>query len=168
MNPQTLVDLYRHMEWADAAVWRAALECDQAKTDAKLRDYLYHVHVVQRAFLRTWRGEEIAAPFPTFDDLEELAAWGRSYYPEAHDHLATLTDEDLARPMPLAWAERITKLLGQSPAETTLGDTVLQVAMHTAYHRGQANARLRQLEGTPPLVDYIAWVWFGRPAADWP
>ena len=28
--------------------------------------------------------------------------------------------------------------------------------------------RLREVGGTPPLVDYIAWVWFSRPDAPWP
>ena len=42
-----------------------------------------------------------------------------------------------------------------------------QVASHSTYHRGQVNARLREVGGTPPLVDYIAWIWFGRPAPNW-
>ncbi len=42
-----------------------------------------------------------------------------------------------------------------------------QVANHSTYHRGQVNRSLRQLGGEPPLVDYIAWVWFGKPKAEW-
>jgi uncharacterized damage-inducible protein DinB len=49
----------------------------------------------------------------------------------------------------------------------TLAETMLQVASHSTYHRGQVNARLRELAGEPPLVDYIAWIWFGRPAPEW-
>ena len=48
----------------------------------------------------------------------------------------------------------------------TLAETALQVAMHSTYHRGQVNARLRQIGGEPPLVDFIAWIWFGRPAPE--
>jgi uncharacterized damage-inducible protein DinB len=44
---------------------------------------------------------------------------------------------------------------------------MFQVTSHSTHHRGQVNARLRALGGEPPLVDYIAWVWFGKPAADW-
>ena len=51
---------------------------------------------------------------------------------------------------------------------TTVGETTLQVPMHTVYHRGQVNARVRALGGEPPLVDYIAWLWLGRPAPEWP
>lgn len=35
------------------------------------------------------------------------------------------------------------------------------------YHRGQVNTWLRELGLEPPLVDFIAWVWFGKPAPDW-
>lgn len=48
-----------------------------------------------------------------------------------------------------------------------LGETMIQVAMHSQYHRGQINTRLRELGAEPPLVDYIAWIWFGRPDAAW-
>jgi uncharacterized damage-inducible protein DinB len=44
---------------------------------------------------------------------------------------------------------------------------MIQVATHSTYHRGQVNARLREVGGEPPLVDYIAWIWFGRPAPEW-
>jgi uncharacterized damage-inducible protein DinB len=70
--------------------------------------------------------------------------------------------------MPLPWAGMVEQALGHPPGMTTMGETVLQVALHTLYHRGQVNMRLRELGGTPPLVDYIAWLWFGRPGASWP
>ena len=49
-----------------------------------------------------------------------------------------------------------------------MAETCLQVCSHSTYHRGQVNARLREIGAEPPLVDYIAWLWFERPAADWP
>ena len=47
-------------------------------------------------------------------------------------------------------------------------DTVLQVVLHTTYHRGQINLRLRELGVEPPLTEYFVWTWRGKPAADWP
>jgi len=44
---------------------------------------------------------------------------------------------------------------------------MLQVPLHSQYHRGQINARLRAVGGEPPRVDYIVWVWLGRPGAHW-
>jgi uncharacterized damage-inducible protein DinB len=168
MNAQTLADLYRHMEWADAAVWTATLACPAATMDAKLRGTLDHVHHVQRAFLRIWRGEPRHTPYPTFEEASALMTWARSYYGEAHAHLQGLTDEDLAQVLPVPWASMVEAILGRAPAPTTVGETVLQVTLHSLHHRGQATARLREVGGAPPLVDYIAWVWFGRPSAQWP
>ena len=168
MNAATLSDLFRHMEWADAAVWGSVLASTQVSSDAKLQEYLYHLHVVQRAFLRVWRGEPREAPYPTFGEAAALLQWGRAYYSEAHGHLAGLSDEALSQPMPVPWSAMVEKRLGRAPETTTVGETALQVALHSTYHRGQVNARLRAVGGTPPLVDYIAWVWLGRPAAEWP
>ncbi|MEW6208267.1 MAG: hypothetical protein AB1631_07860 [Acidobacteriota bacterium] len=168
MNINTVTDLYRHMEWADAAVWKAVLASEGATTDAKLREYFYHLHMVQRAFLRLWRNEPRETPYPTFDDAGSLMLWGRSYYGEVFDHLSTFTDEIMTEPMPLPWAAMVEERLGRAPETSTIGETALQVALHSLYHRGQINARLKAIGGEPPLVDYIAWIWFGRPSPDWP
>lgn len=168
MNVETLTDLYRHMEWADAAVWAAALTSEGVRTDEKLRGQLYHLHVVQRAFLRAWRGEPRETPYPTFDDAEPLMLWGRGFYGEALTHFAALSNKEVSEPRPVPWADVVAERLGRRPELTTLGETALQVALHSTYHRGQINARLREVGGEPPLVDYIAWVWLGRPAPGWP
>jgi uncharacterized damage-inducible protein DinB len=168
MDISALADLYRHMEWADAAVWVSVLASESGQTDAKLRAQLYHLHVVQRAFLRTWRGEPREAPYPTFDDTRALMPWARSYYAEAFTHLEALSDEKVSESLSVPWAMMVEQQLGRAPETTTVGETVLQVALHSMYHRGQINARLRELGGEPPLIDYIAWVWLGRPAAGWP
>jgi len=166
MNLTDLNDLFRHMEWADASVWRAVLASD-ARADTKLRELFYHVHMVQRAFLRVWQGETQYTGFPTFEDNSSLIEWARGYYPDAFAQLKSWTSDDLAKPLNVPWASMVEKLLGRSPADTTLGQTAQQVALHSLYHRGQVNARLRELGGEPPLVDYIAWLWLGRPQADW-
>jgi len=168
MNVESLAELYRHMEWADASVWTSVLASEVAGRDARLRECLYHIHMVQRAFLRVWRGEPRETEYPTFDDARSLMQWGRSYYGEALAHVGALGEEELANPMPVPWASMVLKRTGREPETTTLGETALQVALHTQYHRGQANSRLREAGGEPPLVDYIVWVWLGRPPADWP
>jgi hypothetical protein len=91
MNLSELRDLYRHMEWADAAVWQAVLRSENAVTDQKLKDYFYHLHLVQRAFLNAWRNES-GAPLPTFEDAISVREWGRSYYNEIFVHLECLND----------------------------------------------------------------------------
>ncbi len=88
-----LRELMRHMECADASVWRAVLAHPPGLQDERLRLLLLHLHGVQRAFLAMWSGR---------------------------------------------------------PPKLPSGD-----------------ARLRDVGGEPPLVDYIAWIWFGRPAPAW-
>jgi uncharacterized damage-inducible protein DinB len=168
INASILNDLFRHMEWADASVWGSVLDSEQASSDAKLREYLYHLHLVQRAFLRVWRGEPRYEPYPTFGESGALMLWGRSYYAEARERLAGWDDEALSRPLPIPWSAMVEGQIGRKPETTILGETALQVALHTTYHRGQVNARLREVGASPPLVDYIVWVWLGRPAAGWP
>ena len=167
MTIETLLDLYDHMAWADATVWSVVLNDDRARTDDKLRTLLRHVHTAQRFFLRVWRGDPMDAPFPVFDQMPSLCDWARTYHAEVRAYLAPLTDASLRAPMPEAWVQRMERLLGASPAAVTLGDTMMHVPLHTLYHRGQANMRIRELGCTPPLVDHIAWVWQGRPAAVW-
>jgi uncharacterized damage-inducible protein DinB len=158
---ETIHDFFRHMQWADAAVWRVAADRD----DEKLRALLQHLHMVQRAFLTVWTESD-------FDFAEanrprhgrELMEWARGYYGELADFAGTVTSDALRRELVLPWAARLVP----DPGTVTLGESMLQVAMHSTYHRGQANLRLRELGAEPPLVDYIAWLWFRRPEAQWP
>jgi uncharacterized damage-inducible protein DinB len=164
---QLFRELYDHMRWADAVVWRAALSHEPAGGDATLRDRFVHIHMVQRAFLFVWRGE--AQHYPeSFDTLGDVARWGREYHDDVQSHFAALDDAALDRTVILPWAERLTRRFGRQPAPTTLRETMMQVPMHSTYHRGQVNTRLRELGAEPPLTDYIAWLWMGKPAAEWP
>lgn len=167
MNLSDLKDLYQHMEWADALVWRAVFSSSDAGADEKIRDYFYHLHLVQHAWLRAWRGEARDTPFPKFEDTRAVMLWGRSYYDAIFTHLENLTDEKLSETMQLPWADIVERELGRIPEIISVGETMLQIPLHSLYHRGQINARLRAVGGEPPKVDYIAWVWLGRPTAEW-
>src|SRR5262245_3597822 len=167
MELETLKELYTHMEWADASVWRAVLASEAACADAKLRGLFHHLHLVQHAFLRAWRSESPATTYPTFDDAPSVTNWGREYYSQISTHFQTLTDESLRETMQLPWAEIVTRELGRDPARITVAEAMLQVPLHSQYHRGQINARLRTVGGEPPRVDYIVWLWLERPEPDW-
>jgi len=162
-----LRDLYRHMEWADSTVWRAALAHPPASRDTRLRDLLLHLHNVQRAFLYVWTRQELQWPKPDdFPDIATVERWSRPVYAAARDFFATVDPAALARPVVMPWASQLATRLGREPHHPTLAETIFQVTSHSTYHRGQVNARLRELGGEPPLVDFIAWVWFGRPDAE--
>lgn len=164
-----LQDLYRHLEWAEARVWTAVLGSDAAQADPELRDRLQHVHLVQRAFLDVWTGQPIGRyQEMQFFSLRELYAWARPYYAEVAAFLSSAKEEQLSTATAVPWARYFAEERGGTVGATTLEETLFQVTAHSAYHRAQVNTRLRALGGTPPLVDYIAWLWLERPAPQWP
>jgi uncharacterized damage-inducible protein DinB len=165
---ELLIELLRHMEWADAKVWAAVPESEPG--DARLMQWLVHVHVVQRAFFAVWTGADPRLAFrkpEEFASIQELRHWGHSYYAPAHDFIGGMSAERLGAPLVMPWAAQIAEQIGRPIGPTTIGETCFQVASHSTYHRGQVNARLRETGAEPPLVDYIAWLWFGRPEPDW-
>ncbi len=165
----TLRELMHHMEWAVACVWRALLLHPPAVQDTRVRDLVLHLHGVQRAFLAVWTGQPLEPP-PL-----EGAAWDvmttqsavRCYYRDLYAAIASFDESALTQPVVMPGLEPYEEQMGRRFDKPTLGETMLQVASHSTYHRGQVNARLRQVGGDPPLVDYIAWIWFGRPTPEW-
>jgi uncharacterized damage-inducible protein DinB len=168
MPLDALRELYRHMEWADAAVWGAALAHAPAADDPRLRDLLLHLHTVQRAFLLVWTKGELSFPDTAdFPGIESVRQWSFPVYAIANRFLDSVDVADLQRPVVMPWATQLSARLGRTPDDPTLAETIFQVTSHSTYHRGQVNARLRELGGEPPLVDFIAWVWLGKPDPAW-
>lgn len=162
-----LEQLIQHMEWADSLVWRCVLQSSQGEGDSILLGRLHHIHAVQRGFLQIWRDEPFLVPkLSDFDNLPSLATWAREYYPEATSHVQTMEEAELTRLVRLPWHEQWKERWGEVHA-LTLAETILQVSLHTAHHRGQVNTRLRELSAEPPLVDFIVWVCLGKPTPEW-
>lgn len=163
---QMILELFLHMAWADAMVWQCVLSRGSVRGDERVRDRLHHMHLVQRGFLMLWRDPSVVFPDPpVFPDVERLASWGRAYHREVAAFLVGVDEDELRRPVRLPWADRI---MGRPTADTSAAQTMVQVALHSAHHRGQVNTRIRELGEEPPLVDFIAWVWLGSPPAVWP
>jgi uncharacterized damage-inducible protein DinB len=161
-------ELFTHMEWADARMWAAMPST--APPDDFLRNTLVHLHAVQRSFFLIWTGGQAVQAFrkpEEFPALADVRAWAQPHYGEARAFLESVTDAQLAQPIVMPWSAQIAQSLGHEPGVTTVGDTCFQVASHTTHHRGQINTRLRALGAEPPLVDYIVWLWHGRPAPQW-
>lgn len=163
-----LMELAAHMEWADALVWSTTLQSGPARADERVKGWLFHIHTVQRAFTAIWRGAspELAS-LASFADAPALAAWGRAGHADLRAVLSAADAAMLARTVELPWAGRAIERHA-ALGHPTLAETARQVALHSMHHRGQVNARLRELGAEPPLVDYIAWIWRGRPAPPWP
>ena len=99
--------------------------------------------------------------------MADLRGWAQTYYLEANSFLDRLDEHGLTWSVSMPWIKAFEAQLGRTFSTPTLGETMFQVTSHSTYHRGQVNARLREVGGEPPLVDYIAWIWFGRPEPDW-
>jgi len=164
-----LRQLIRHMEWADAEVWRAVMAHEPAGQDQRLRDLLTHLHVVQRLFLIVWKNQPFDKSLAVrqFATAADLRNWAQTYYAEANAFLEGVDESSLKGDVVMPFVKAMEAKVGRTFATTTLGETIVQVSSHSTYHRGQVNARLREVGGRPPLVDYIAWIWFGRPEPDW-
>jgi len=173
----SILDQFRQMEWADALVWQAVRASEPAGADETLRTRLHHLHLVQRIFLAVWQGEfakdnerqRVLEWVNRGSDLRgsALLTWGRTYHGDAQQYLAGLSETALTQSVALPWADMVSTSIGRTPVAPTLAETLFQVTMHSTYHRGQINARLRELGTEPPLVDFIAWVWLGKPVAQW-
>jgi uncharacterized damage-inducible protein DinB len=157
--------LLSHAEWADALVWKAALS--SGEEDDELRAKLHHLHLVQWAYLHIWRAEQVRPrELSTFPTLAGIRGWAREYYRELPSYLGALSGPDLGSEVRIPWADRLVQRFGRA-RPTTLAESVLQVALHSSYHRGQVVRRLRELDVEAPVSDFLAWIWMDRPEADW-
>ena len=163
-----LVELMRHMEWADSIVWKSIFKCAGSEEDKKLKDILTHYHTVQNLYIHVWEEKPYNREEQTgMTDLKSILQKVIEYYKTLNNFCGEIDKYDLDKVAAYPWIGRITKLLGRSPADVTLSEMVLHVAMHTSHHRGQVNKRLRELGGAPQTIDFIAWAWLGKPDADW-
>lgn len=167
MNRQEIGELLTHMEWADAESWRVVRALPAAQSDERVKWLMHHVHLVQSVYLQAWRG----APFQltelkSYPDLASIESWARPFYPLAATFAAAVDESRFAEPIDFPWSAMIVEKFGKAlPA--TLSESVWQVLSHSTYHRGQLAVRIRELGGEPPLVDFLVWVWSGKPAPEW-
>lgn len=164
-----IIELYSHMIWADAKVWEAILDHPGTHNDEKLNKVIYHLHLVQYAFFHIWL--ELPMEFKKWDDFEtigDLAQWAANYPELSQPFITDLVEEDLGKIISVPWSDRAEQVLGKKPEQISLAETMFQVITHSSYHRGQVNSRLRSMGADPPIVDFISWVWLGKPSAKWP
>ena len=167
MQSDELLHLTRHMDWADASVWAAVVATSEAHSDKRMKDLLHHLHGVQWAYLQIWRGDPLDMPdASTFADLGAIRDWRHEYYPQFMKFWDGVDSELLQRHVVFPWADGLVKRWGAAQP-VTLAESVIQACSHSTYHRGQVNMRLRELGGEPPLVDFVAWIWMGRPETGW-
>lgn len=158
--------LLKHMLWADNEVWKKVLGLPEALDDKRMKELLYHLHQVQYAFYFLWNELplEIAKP-EEFADLSSIAKWGFEYQQKLTHFILSERASDKEKIVQIPWSVFFERKTKQKVVPATLEETMLQVASHSTYHRGQINARFRELGGDPASVDFIVWVWMGKPEA---
>jgi len=167
MNKREFHDLVMHMEWADAHMWRSIRDLPGAHEDARLRYLLHHMHLTQLVYLQAWRGDPFqVTELSSYPNLPSLATWAARYYPVARAFADDVDESRLDRAIEFPWSKMIKERFGEV-APTTFAESAWQVVSHTTYHRGQVATRVREIGGEPPLVDFLVWVWQGRPSPEW-
>jgi uncharacterized damage-inducible protein DinB len=155
-----LPGLMVHAEWANAVFFNSWGK-SPARDNEEMRRRVEHVVGVQMGFLSVLRGEAAGRPVdgppPTFDELKSRAQ-------SVHKGLRAFTDSldasGVARTVRVPW-------FPDPPCVITVAEALVQVAMHTQHHRGQLMTRLKDLGGEPKNVDWIIWLWKGRPEPRW-
>src|SRR5262245_53619012 len=126
---ETLQDLYRHMEWADALVWRSVLSSEVTAESSSIKSIFHHLHMVQFAFYNVWREAEIKFSDGAGMSPKEIAQLGHEYHASVREYIAKVEESSLDRPVVLPWAGMIASHLGFEPQTPTFGDTLFQVTM---------------------------------------
>ncbi len=168
MKPESVENLLNHMIWADAEVWKKVLPFEAVQNDEKIKKLLYHLHQVQYAFYFLWNEQPLEIPKPdTFADLKSIASWGFDYQQKLNTFLSSPGANEKDKVIQIPWSIFMERKAGKKVIPATLEETMLQVASHSTYHRGQLNTRFRELGGEPATLDLIVWIWLGKPKADW-
>ena len=155
------IDMYNHQSWADAIHWRTFENFPKAMEDDVITKRLYHIHLVQNAFLSVISRENFERKkYEDYSDMCQLKEYAKSYHSRVIHFIKSCPDSKLYELVSIPWFRNPSLNL-------TIEKALLQCAMHSQYHRGQNAARFRELGGEPPLTDIIAWYWKECPAAEW-
>ena len=159
--------LLQHMKWADVEVWKKVLCFPAVENDERIKKLLYHLHQVQYAFHFLWTEQPMEIPkTDEFPDLQSIAKWGIDYQQKLNGFLSSPKAGGKDKGIQIPWSILAERKIGKKVVPATLEETMFQVALHSTYHRGQINTRFRELGGEPAMVDLIAWVWLGKPKAE--
>jgi uncharacterized damage-inducible protein DinB len=160
MNLQTLRTLVRYSDHANNLVLRSAVGLSNDQLDrlfdmgvGSLRKTLIHIVDGESVWLQRCQGNP-EAKWPPQDEPRNVSAITEGLqktYRERDAFLATVREDDMARAM--VYRDSRGGLF-----ETTLGDMLLQLCIHSMHHRAQAVNMLRRVEGSPPEVDYMVWM----------
>ncbi len=156
VNVELVRRLFDYMKWADEMMLEASQTVSEAEyyrargfSHGSIHGLLVHGMAAQAVWLRRWQGDgeaviEAEAHYPTRRDLSER-------WPDVHSALfeflglqndSSLQDTVAARNTYGEWFS------------LPLGETMIHVVDHAAYHRGQTNSMIKMAGGTPAAPFY--------------
>jgi uncharacterized damage-inducible protein DinB len=152
---ELLIELYNHQGWAETEYWNAFESFPESLKDKEICDRLYHIYAAQLAFLLIAQGKRpLVKRLEDIPDMKTLREYGEINQRSALEFLNDVTEEKLNEVIRIPW-------LKDPPLQLSIGRALIQVVMHSHYHRAQNSLRLRAIGGIPPTTDFIAWHWKG-------
>lgn len=151
-----LKNLIRHMRWADSIHWQMFSKKPEVLKDEALFNRLFHIHFVQSAFLRLLRSEPLTRKSPADFTADQLRILSEENGKQLLEFIDEADETILNSRVMIPWFK-------DAVNGFSVQDALIQITMHTHYHRAQNAARFRELGGTPELTDYIVWVYKGMP-----
>lgn len=159
LDVPTLTRFFSYSDWADERFFNAAASLDAAALarpfeigPGSIARTLAHLAEVHGWWCDAWNPRAAEAPFPSVPADWPLEAYRERFAALAarrNAFLAGASAEDLQRSVRARSTERRLEFL--------LGDTLLQVCLHGTHHRAQLANMLRQLQVTPPRLDFVVW-----------
>jgi uncharacterized damage-inducible protein DinB len=143
----TLVNLMRHMRWADALV-ADALEHDAPATAARL---FAHIAAVEHLWYARIHAQPPAVPVWPALSIAEARALAAEHADRFEALVAASDDAALGRRVKYRNSAGL-------DFQSAVGDIVTHVAMHGSHHRGQILQQLRAAGREPPYVDYVQFM----------
>lgn len=155
-----LLDLAAHLAWADAVAFHAVAKVPAALEASDVLERLDHAATVGLFFGQLLRAEPLGPPPEGAPAFEVIRAKAKAAAEGLYAWVEGASEADLARQLTVPW-------FPDPPCVVTAAQALTQALMHAQHHRGQTMTRLKQLGGRSVNVDYIVWLWKGRPEPRW-
>lgn len=147
-----------YSDWANERLHRSAATLSDDKLDqpfdmgvGSLRKTLIHIHAGESVWLQRWQNK-VEVPWPNEEEklsVATIAERSKATNRQREEFIKTIVgDAQLSKQV----SYRDSK---GSLFTATLADMMLQMCMHSHYHRAQAVNMLRRLGAKPPELDYM-------------
>ncbi len=161
-SPEDIATLFAYTRWASQRTLESAVSLSQQEflrsiggSFGSVQATLAHLYGADWMWLERWHGHLPQVP-PKAGELERFDALRNScneVQEAQRTFVETVTPARIDEPLTFNFA-------GQTWT-FPLGETLLHVANHGTYHRGQIATLLRQLGKTAVSTDYLRWIHAG-------